>query len=338
MYVKLTITWKILYEISINFSTSTLYQLASHRSKANSTKMALEIQQNRKNAKQHLKSRPNADIHISENDAFGIYIFADLEEMNKDCDQSQKSQNLHSASRSIFKEIQNIPSKIIKEATTSNFRTSQVIQTKKKENPLGIHKVNNPDVTNKRHTDTTKQKNKNSERNGKVKNTAKEVVIHSTTICTANKCQDDKIMKNSERWEKQKDNETSDLNIVRKHVNKQCHMKNKMSTDATDLSSFTTEENICYSCEEVDYGESTPPSATHSNDDSAIQKSNTKLDIYSGHSTDYSDYVPSSSLSSSFYCIQKSIRQMNKGSDVLPQHSPLHYLSLDTYLVSISNC
>jgi hypothetical protein len=337
MYVNPTTTRKIPYKISINFSTRTMYQLASPTSKANAKKMASEIQQNRNKAKQHLKSRSKTDIQKSKNATLGSYIFADLEEMNKDCDQLQKSQNLHSASHNILKEIHNIPSKIIKAATTSNFRTSQVIKIKQGENLLDIHKVNNPDITKKRHRDKNKQKNMNSQRNGNVlaKNNAEELMISYTSVCTTNKDQDYKTIKHSRTAKKEEDNETSKINI-RRYKKGQWNMKNKSSTLGTDLSSLTREENLIYSGNKVDDDNSTPP---HSNDEPAVQKSNNNSDIHSGHSTDCSDYVPSSTPSSPpFHCIHNSIQQINAGSDVLPQHSPLYYVSLDTYSVSISNC
>jgi hypothetical protein len=297
--------------------------------------MASEIQQNRNKAKQHQKPRPKTDIQKSKNVAFGNYIFADLEEMDRNCNQLQKSQNLNSPSHIIFKEIQNIPSKIIKEATTSNFRTSQVIPIKQKENMLDICKANNPDITKKRHRDT-KQKNVNSQRTGNVaKNDAEEVTISSTTICATNKCQDYKTIKDSRTGKKKEDNEMSEMNIRTKHRNEQWHMK---STLGTDLSSLTREENIIYSGNKVDHGGSTQPFVPHTNDMPAVQKSNIMSDIHSGHSTDYSDYGPSSTPSSPFQCIHKSVQQINTGSDVLPQHSPLHYASLDTYSVSTLNC
>jgi hypothetical protein len=339
MYAKLAITRKIPYEISINFSTSTMYQLASPTSKANAKQMASEIQQKRNTNKQHLKSRPKIDIQTSKNATFGIYKFTDFEEMNRDCNQSQKSHNHHSASHNIFKEIQNIPSTVIQEATTSNFRTSHVIQIKQKENLLDIHKVNNPNITKKRYRHTRKHKKMKSQRNGNTaaKNSTKEVMIRSTPIWATKKYQGHKAIKDSKTGKEEEDSGMSKIYIRRNHTKEQQHRKNKKSTLGKDLSPLTREENTINSGDKVDYCYSTP-FAPHSNDESALQKSDINSDIHSGHRIDYSDYVPSSIPSSPFHCIHKSTEQENTGSDVLPQYSPIHYVSLDTYSVSIANC
>jgi len=337
MYTNLATTRKIPNEISINFSTSTKYQLASPTSKANVKQMVSEIRQKRNKAKQHLQSGPKTDTQKSKNPTFGSYIFADFEEINEDCNQSQKSHNLRSASPGIFKEIQNIPSTVIKEATTSNLRTSHVIQIEKKENLLDIHKVNNPDNTKKRYRHIRKYKKMTNQRNGSTaaKNNANEVMISSTPIWATKKCQGHKAIKDSKTGKEEGDNEISKIYVRR---NEQQHLKNKKSTLGTELSPLTTEENTIYSGDKVDYCYNTPLFAPHSNDEAALKKSDINSDIYSGHRTDYSDYVPFSTPRSQFHYIHKSIEQKNTGSDVLPQHSPVHYLSLDTYSVSIANC
>ena len=333
MYTNLATTRKIPNEISINFSTSTKYHLASPTSKANIKQMASEIRQKRNKAKQHLQLRPKTDIQQSKNATFGSYIFADFDEINKDCNQSQKSHSLHSASPSIFKEIQNIPSTVIKEATTS-----QVIQIEQKENLLDIHKVNNPNNTKKRYK--RKYKKMTSQRNGNTaaKNNANEVMISYTPIWATKKCQGHKVIKDSKTGKEEEDNEMSNIYIRRNLTNEQQHLKNKKSTLGTELSPLTTEENTIYSGDKIDYCYSTSLFAPHSNDQPALQKSDINSDNYSGHRIDYSDYVPSSTPRSQFHYIHKSIEQKNTGSDVLPQHSPIHYLSLDTYSVSIANC
>lgn len=338
MYANLATTRKIPYEISINFSTSTMYQLASPTSKANAKQMASEIQQKRNKTKQHLKSRPKFDIQSSKNVTFGSYIFTDFEEMNTDCNQSQNSHNLLSASHNILKEIQNIPSTVIQEATTSNFRTSHVIQIKQKENLLDIHKVNNPDIPTKRHT--RKHKKMKSQRNGNTvaKNNTKEMMISSTPTWATKKCQGHKAIKDSKTGEEKEDSEMSKIYIRRNHTNEQQHMKNKNSTFGRDLSPLTREENTINSDDKVDNCYSTPLFSPHSNDESALKKSDINSGIHSGHRIDYSDYVPPSIPSSPFHCIYQSIEQENTGLDVLPQYSPIHYVSLDTYSVSIANC
>ena len=334
MYTNLATTRKVPNEISINFSTRTRYQLASPTSKANIKQMASEIRQKRNKSKQHLQSRPKTDVQKSKNAAFGSYIFADFDEINKDSNQSQKSHSLHSASPKIFKEIQNIPSTIIKEATTSNLRTSQVIQIEQKENLLDIHKANNPDNTEKRYRHKRQYKKMTSQRNGNTaaKNNANEVMISSTPIWATEKCQDHKVIKDSKTGKEEENNEVSKIYIRRNLTNEQ-----QQSTLGTELSPLTTDENTIYSGDKVDYCCSTPLFAPHSNDEPALQKSDISSDIYSGHRNDYSDYVPSSTPMSQFHYIH-SIEQKNSGSDVLPQHSPIHYLSLDTYSVSIANC
>jgi len=333
MYTNLATTGKIPNEISINFSISTKYQLASPTSKAIIKQMASEIRQKRNKAKQHLQSRPKTYRQKRKNATFGSYIFADFDEINKDCNQSQKSHNLHSVSPNIFKEIQNIPSTVIKEATTSNFRTSQVIQIEQNKNLLDIHKVNNRDNTKKIYRHTRKYKKMTSQRNGKTaaKNNANEVMA-------TKKCQGHKAIKDSKTGKEEEDNEMSKIYIRRNLTNEQQHLKNKTSTLGTELLPLTTEENTIYSGEKVDYCYSTPLFAPHSNDEPPFKKSDINSDIYSGHRSDYSDYVPSSTLRSQFHYIHESIEQKNTGPDVLPQHSPLHYLSLDTYSVSIANC
>jgi hypothetical protein len=301
--------------------------------------MASEIRQKRIKAKQHLQSRPKTDIQKSKNATFGSYIFADFDDINKDCNQSQKSHNLHSDSPSIFREIQNIPSTIIKEATTSNLRTSQAIQIEQKEKLLDIDKVNNPDNIKKRYRNTRKHKKMTSQRNGNTaaKNNANEVMISCTPIWTTKKCEGHKAIKGPKTGKEEEDNEISKIYIGGNLTNEQQHLKNKKSTLGTELSSLTTEENTVYSGDKGDYCYSTPLVAPHTNDEPALKKSDIS-DIYSGHSTDYGDYVPPSTPRSQFHYIHKSIEQKNSGSEVLPQHSPLHYLSLDTYSVSIANC
>ena len=303
--------------------------------------MVSEIRQKRNKTKQHLQSRPKTDILKSKNATFGSYIFADFDETNKECNQSQQSNNLHSASPSIFKEIQNIPSPIIKEAPNSNFSTSQVIQIEQKENQLDIHKVNNPDNTKKIYRHTRKFKKTTSQRNGNTaaKNNANEVMITSTPIWATKKCQGHKAIKDSVTGkEEEQDNEMSKIYIRRNLKNEQQHLKNKKSTLGTELSPLTTDKNTIYAGDKVDYCYSSPLTAPHCNDEPALQKSDINSDIYRGHRTDYSDYVPSSTPRSQFHYIHKSIEQKNTGSDVLPQHSPIHYLLLDTYSVSIANC
>jgi len=339
MYINLATTRKIPNEISINFSTSTKYQLASPTSQANIKQMASEIRQKRNKAKQHLRSRPKTDIQKGKNATFGNHIFADFDELNKDCNQSQNSHNLHSASPNIFKEIQNIPSTVIKEATTSNLRTSQVIQTEQQKNLLDIHKVNNPDNTKKRYRHTRKYKKMTSQRNGNTaaKNNANEVMISSTPIWATKKGQGHKAIKDSKTGKEEEDNEMSKIYIRKNLTNEQQHLKNKKSTLGTELSPLT-KENTIYSGDKVGNCYSTPLSAPHSNDEPALKKSGINSDIYSGHRTDYSDYMPPSTPRSQFHYIHKSIEQKNSGPDVLPHHSPIHYLSLDTYSVSIANC
>jgi hypothetical protein len=302
--------------------------------------MASEIRQKRNKAKRHLQSRPKTDVQKSKNATFGSYIYADFDEINIDCYQSEKSHSLHSASPSIFKEIQNIPSTIIKEATTSNLRTSQVIQIEKKENLLDIHKVNNFDNTKKGYRHTRKYKKMTNQRNGNIaaKHNGNEVMISSTPIWTTKKCEGHKAIKDSKTGKEGEDNELSKIYIRRNLRNEQQHLKNKKSTLGTELSPLTTDENTIYSGDKVDYCYSTPLFAPHSNDEPALQKSDISSDIYSGHRNDYSDYVPSSIPRSQIHCIHNSIEQKNSGSDVLPQHSPIRYLSLDSYSVSIVNC
>ena len=340
MYTNLATTRKIPNEISINFSTCTKYHLASPTSKANIKQMASEIRQKRNKAKQHLQLRSKIDIQRSKNATFGSYIFADFDEINNDFNQSQNSHNLHSPSPNIFKEIQNSPSTIIKEATTPNLRTSQVIEIEQKENLLDIHKVNNSDNTKKSYRHTRKYKKLTSQRNGNTAatNNANEVMISSTPIWAIKKCQGHKAIKDSRTGKEEEDNEMSKIYIRRNLTNEPQHLKNKMSTLGTELSPLTTDENTIYSGDKVDYCYSTPLFAPHSNDEPALQKSDINSDIYSGHSTDYNDHEPSSIPNSQSHYIHKSTEQRNSGSDVLPQHSPIHYLSLDTYSVSIANC
>lgn len=315
-----------------------MYQLASPTSKANVKQIASEILQKRKKAKQCLQSGPKIYTQENKNAAFGSYTFVDFDELNNDSNQSLKSHKFQSASPKIFKGIQNIPSTITKEAMTSNFRTSQVIQIKQKDNLLDIHKLENPDNTKKSYRHTRKHKKMTSQRNG---NTAandneKEVMISSTPTWATKKYQGPKAIKDSKTGKEEEENEMSKIDIRRNRTNEQQHMKNKKSMLGTVLSPLTRKENAIYSADKVDYRCSTSLFGTHSTDEPALEISGINSDIHSGHRTNYSDYVPSYNPDSPFHCIHKSIEQENTGSEFLPQYSPIHYVSLDTY--SVSNC
>jgi hypothetical protein len=315
-----------------------MYKLASPTSKANVKQIASEILQKRNKAKQHLQSGPKIYTQKNKNAAFGSYTFVDFDELNKDCNQSLKSHKFHSASPKIFKEIQNIPSTIIKEATTSNFRTSRVIQIKQKDNLLDIHKLKNPDNTKKSYRHTRKHKKMTSQRNGNTvaKDNEKEVIISSTPTWATKKYQGSKAIKDSRTGKEEEENEMSKIYIKRNHTNEQQHMKNKKSMLGTVLSPITRRENSIYSADKGDYCCSTSLFGTHSTDEPALEISDINSDIHSGHRTDY--HMPSSNPGSPFHCIYKSIEQENTGSEFLPQYSPIHYVSLDTYSVSIANC
>jgi hypothetical protein len=278
--------------------------------------MALEVHPKRDKAKRDLKSRSKNDM-ITKKARVRVQIYKDPGESNEDCDQSQKSQNHKPELHNICQDIQNIPSRIGRKVMNSNFSTSLAAEIKPKESSLDVHKRNTQNIIKKRNRErkqtskamhstagTKEQRNMDTEGNENVEvvNGVMKTMLFRTSICRAKKCQENKTVKDSETEENEEDIWMSEVSAERKYIQKQRQIKNNNSTLGTDLPSSTTEANRAHN----------------------------------GDNADCSDYIPSSAPSSPLHCIDESILQTNNGSNVLPQQSPVHYVSLDTYSVSIS--
>ncbi|KDR23795.1 hypothetical protein L798_11373 [Zootermopsis nevadensis] len=295
----------------------TLYQLATPQSKANVIQTASTLYPKRNKAKQGLKSRSKDDKTTKTNRA-KVQIYEDPTVSNEDCDQSQKSQN-HYSELHICKDIQTIPSNIGR-LITSNFCTSLVTEIKQKEISIDIHKRNRQYIIKKRNRQNiTKKRNRvkkqiskairstgdrkekrNMDTKGKENIEVECCVVKTKIFCTskhrANNYQENKLVKDSETEEKEEDIHMSEVNTERTYIQQQWQAKNNNSTLGADLLSSTREANKAH------------------NGDNA-------------YSSDYTSSAPSSPL----LFTDESILQTNNGSNVLPQYSPVHYVSLCTY-------
>jgi hypothetical protein len=340
-------------EIYIHFSIRTISQLASPGSKINILQMASEIHPRKIKAKQDVKEQPIADIKTRKKSMFKAQIYLDPGESNEDCSQSQKSQNYYSASYNMFKGIHNISSKVRKEVMTTNFRTSQAIQDKPKGSSLDKCKGNILNVTEKENgkirrsqailsmRGTNKKKVMTSQRNEKVeiKNSINKIKLSSTSVCKAKKSQDYTPVKDSETKKDEEDIKMSKIYTEEKYIHQ---IKNNKSTLGAELVSSPASENRVHNGDNDDYSDnvlfsdqSSPSDCIH---EPTVQESNTKQNIHNDENIDYNVHVKSSAPSSPSHCINKSIQHTNSGSDVLPEYSPLHYVSIGSYSVSTSHC
>lgn len=338
-------------EICIHFSIRTICQLASPRSKTNVLQMASEIHSYKFKAKQNIKEQPGTDIKTRNKSMFKAQIYVDPGESNEDCSQSQKSQNYYSSSYNMFKGIHNISSNVRKEVVTKNFRTSQVIQDKPKGSSLDMCKRNILNVTKKGDgkiwrpqailniQDTKERKEMESQRNEKieVKNSVNKIKLFSTSVCDAKKSQDYTPVKESETEKDEEDIKMSKIYTEGKYSHQ---IKNNKSTLGAELPSSTASENGVHNGNNDDYSDnflssdqSSPSDCIH---EPIVRVSNTRQNTHNDENIDYSEHVRSSAPSSPSHCINSSIQQTNSESDVFPEHSPLHYVSLGSYSVSTS--
>lgn len=207
---------------------------------------------------------------------------------------------------------------------TSNFCTSLVTEIKQKEISIDIHKRNRQYIIKKRNRQNiTKKRNRvknqiskairstggrkekrNMDTKGKENIEVECCVVKTKLFCTskhrANNYQENKLVKDSETEEKEEDIHMSEVNTERTYIQQQWQAKNNNSTLGADFLSSTREANKAH------------------NGDNA-------------YSSDYTSSAPSSPL----LFTDESILQTNNGSNVLPQYSPVHYVSLCTYSVSI---
>ncbi|PNF15141.1 hypothetical protein B7P43_G15570 [Cryptotermes secundus] len=290
----------------------TICQLASPRNKTNVLQMASEIHSYKFKSKQNIKEQPRTDIKTRNKSMFRAQIYVDPGESNEDCSQSQKSQNYSSSSYNMFKGIHNISSEVRKEVVTRNFRTSQVIQDKPNGSSLDMCKRNILNVTKKGNgkirrsqailkiQDTKERKEMESQRNEKneVKNSINKIKLFSTSVCDAKKSQDYTPVKDSETKKNEEDLKISKMYTEGTYSHQ---IKNNKSTLGAELTSSQASENR----------------------------------VHNGDNDDCSDnlleHVRSSAPSSPSHCINSSIQQTNSESDVFPEYSPLHYVSLGSY-------
>jgi hypothetical protein len=340
-------------EINVHFSIRTIYKLASSRSKTNILQMASETHPYKTKAKQDIKEQPRTDIKTRKKSMFKAQIFVDPGESNEDSSQSQKSQNYYSASYNMFKGIQNISSKVRKEVMTTNFRTSQGIQDKPKGSSLDMCRRNILNVTKKGYgkirqsqailsiQGTKEQKEMDSQRNEKVevKNSVKEIKLSSTSICKAKKSQDYIPVKDSETKKNEEDINMSKIYTERNYINQ---IKNNKSTLGAELLSSPASENGVHNgdndnCSDnvLSSDQSSLPDCIH---ETTAQESNTRQNAHNDENINCSVHVKSSAPSSPSDCINESIQQTNSESNILPEYSPLHYVSLGSYSVSTSHC
>jgi len=251
--------------------------------------------------------------------------------------------------------IQNIPSKIRKKVMTSNFRISQVTAVKTWGSTPDVNKRNIPNVTEKRNRatlqtskamlstpDTKEQSKMDTQENEKVKveNSVNKTKLFCTSICRTKVCQDNECVKDSETEENVEDIQMSKMNTERKDRQQQLQIRNKKFVLGTDLTSSRTEVNSFHNGDNVDCTDYAPPSALssfpHSNDEPAVQQLKVQSDVHNTHKVDCTDSAPPSAPNSSLHCNEEPIQQTNIRSDVLPQHSPVHYALSDVYSVSTS--
>jgi hypothetical protein len=311
--------------------------------------MASEIHPNKIKTKQDINQQPRTDTKIGKRLLLKAQIYLDPGESNEDCSWSQNSQSDYSASYNMFK---GIPSKVGKEVMTSNFRTSQVIQVKPQERSLDICKRNILNVTKKRDgkirpskailtiQDTKEQKEMDSQRNEKVqvKNSERKIKLFSTSIRKVKKYQDYTTVKDPETKEDE-DIKMSKTGTEKKYIQQ---IKDNKFTLGAELMSSPAAENRVHNEDNDDCSDhvlsSGPSSPFHCIDEPSVQASNTIPNAHNDENIDYSFHEKSSTPSPSSHCSNESIQQTNSGSHVLPQHSPLHYVSLDSYSVSTSYC
>lgn len=278
--------------------------------------MASEVHTEKNKAKQYPKSRPKHDI-ITKEVGFSVQIYEDPGESNGDCDQSQRSQSPCLELYSICKDIQNIPPELGRKLMISNLSTSPVTEIKPKESSQNVRKRNIKKSINKRsrvrkqipramHStpDTIGQRNMDTQGNENiaVKSGVMKAKLFFTSVCKAKKCQENRTIKDSKSEENEEDIQLSEVNTEIKCIQQRWQIESNNFTLGTDLLSTTTEANRAHN----------------------------------GESADYSDYIPSSAPSSPLHCNDKSILQTDSRLNVLPQNSPLQYVLLDTYSVSIS--
>jgi hypothetical protein len=334
-------------EISINFSK----RLASLGGKTNALQMVSKTDPNKIKAKQDIKKKQRTNIEVRKKSMSKAQIYLDPGESNDDCSRSQQSQNSYSDSCSVFQGVHNISSNVRKELMNSTFKSSHTIQVKPKSS-LDICKRNILNVAKKGYNkirqsktisiiQSTKHREQMDDQNTvqfQVKNSVKKINLFSTPICTPNKDRDYASGKESETKNDEEDIKMSTINGEGKY-NKRIK-NNKFTLEGESIATPAAEyiiqnEDNDYSDYELSSQQSSPLDCI---DEPTSQTSNTRQNVNSEENIDYSFHERSSVTSSPYHYMNESITQADSGSDVLPQHSPLHYVSLGSYSVSISHC
>jgi hypothetical protein len=306
--------------------------------------MTSKADRNKIKAKQDIKEQPRTNTEIGKKSKFKVQIYLDPGESNDDFSQPQSSQN-YDSSCYMFQEVHNISSNVRKESMNSNFRSSQVKKVKPK-SPLDICKRNILNVTKKGDGKITQseqipiiQGTKDHEQmddqntvKAQVNNSVQKIHLFSTLICTPNKDEDCASVKDSEAKNDEEYINMSTINGEGK-FNQQIK-NNKFTLEGEPIPTPAAEYRIQNGDDDCsDY-------ALFSDcvDEPTAQASNTTQNVRNDEDIDYSVHEMSSATSSPSHYMNESIPQTNTESDVLPQHSPLNYVSLDSYSVSTIQC
>lgn len=284
-------------------------------------------------AKQDINEQPRSGTKIRKKSKPKAQIYADPGEYSDDFSESEDSQNYYSASCSMFQGIQNISSNVRKELMT---RSSWAIKVTPKSSS-DMCKRNVLNVTTKGNGNTRRSKQvlsiqgiKAKEQMGGQNNAevqVKNINSFPTSTCAANNDQNYAFVKDSEAKNDETDIKMSKINREGKHNQK---IKKDKFTPPSAAEYPVPNGDDDYS----DYASPSEISPYDWIDEPTVQASNTGHNSYNDENTDDSVSAMSSAASSPSYCMNESLQQTKSKSDVLPQHSPLQYMSLGSYSVS----